>query len=49
MTAENAFFNRSRPPYGRYTDRDQQSRSAGDKFFQFTPSLLFKTFTYPDY
>jgi hypothetical protein len=49
LTAENAFFNRSRPPYGRYTDRDQQSRSPGDKFFQFTPSLMFKTFTYPDY
>lgn len=49
LTAENAFFNRSRPPYGRYTDRDQQKRSPGDKFFQFTPSLLFKTFRYPDY
>lgn len=49
ITAENAFFNRSRPPYGRYTDRDQQRRAPGDKFFQFTPSLLFKTFTYPDF
>lgn len=49
VTAENAFFNRSRPPYGRYTDRDQQRRHPGDKFFQFTPSLLFKTFTYPDF
>lgn len=49
LTAENAFFNRSRPPYGRYTDRDQQKRSPGDKFFQFTPGLLFRVFTYPDY
>src|SRR6185312_16651874 len=49
LTAENAFFNRSRPPHGRYTDRDQQKRAPGDKFFQFTPSLLFKTFTYPDF
>lgn len=49
LVAENAFFNRSRPPYGRYTDRDQQQRSPGDKFFQFTPSLIFKSFTYPDY
>lgn len=49
VTAVNAFFNRSRPPAGRYTDRDQQQRSPGDKFFQFTPSLLFKVFTYPDY
>jgi hypothetical protein len=47
MTAENAFFNRARPPYGRYTDRDQQKRSPGDKFFQFVPSLLFKTYDYP--
>lgn len=49
MTAENAFFNRSRPAYGRYTDRDQQARSNGDKFFQFVGSLLFKSFNYPDY
>lgn len=49
LTAENAFFNRSRPAYGRYTDRDQQKRSPGDKFFQFTGSLAFKRFTYPDY
>lgn len=49
LTAENAFFNRSRPPYGRFTDRDQQKRFPGDKFFQYTASLLFKTFKYPDY
>ncbi len=49
VTAENAFFNRSRAPYGRNTDRDQQSRYPGDRFFQFTPSLLSKSFTYPDY
>ncbi len=49
MTAENAFFNRSRPPFGRYTDRDQQQRSPGDRFLQFTSSLLFKTFNYPQY
>lgn len=49
MTAENAFFNRSRPPFGRYTDRDQQRRSPGDTFLQFTSSLLFKTFNYPQY
>ena len=49
ITAENAFFNRARPAYGRCTDRDQQKRYSGDKFFQFTPSLLQKTFVYPDY
>lgn len=49
VDAENAFFNRSRPSFGRYTDRDQQSRHPGDLFCQFGPSLMFKTFTYPDY
>lgn len=49
VNAENAFFNRSRPPYGRNTDRDQQRRYPGDKFFEFTPSLANKTVTYPDY
>lgn len=49
VSAENSFFNRSRPPYGRNTDRDQQTRYPGDKFFQFTPALKSKTFTYPDY
>lgn len=49
LTAENAFFGRSRPPFGRYTDRDQQNRSPGDRFFQFTASLVYKSFRYPDY
>lgn len=49
VSAENAFFNRSRPPSGRYTDRDQQKRAPGDKFLQFISSLLFKVFTYPSY
>lgn len=49
VTAENAFFNRSRAPYGRNTDRDQQKRYPGDKFFQFVPSLLNRNFVYPDY
>lgn len=49
IVAENAFFNRSRPPYGRYTDRDQQARSPGDKFFGFVSSILMKVVTYPDF
>lgn len=49
VTAENAFFNRSRPPYGRYTDREQQTRYPGDLFFQYTPTLRNKTFIYPSY
>lgn len=49
LPALNAFYNRSRPPNGRYTDSDQQARSPGDQFFQFAPSLVYKNFTYPDY
>lgn len=49
LVAENIFFGRSRPPNGRNTDRDQQARSPGDKFFGFVSSLVFKTITYPDY
>ncbi|RWO08236.1 hypothetical protein [Mesorhizobium sp.] len=49
VTAENIFFGRSRPPFGRNTDRDQQARYPGDKFFGFVNSLLFKTITYPDF
>jgi hypothetical protein len=48
LAAENAFFNRSRPPFGRYTDRDQQTRHPGDLAFQFVPSLLNKRIVYPD-
>lgn len=31
MTAENVFANRARPPYGSYSDSDQQARYSGDK------------------
>jgi hypothetical protein len=49
IVAENIFFGRSRPPYGRNTDRDQQARYPGDKFFGFVSSLVFKKIGYPDY
>lgn len=49
IVAENIFFGRARPAYGRYTDRDQQGRYPGDKFFGFVASLVFKTITYPDF
>lgn len=49
IQVENAFYNRSLPPHGRNTDRDQNARYPGDKFFSFVSSLLFKTITYPDY
>lgn len=49
ISAENIFYSRSRPAYGRCTDRDQQARSLGDRFFGFVASLISKTITYPDY
>lgn len=49
VAAENIFFGRARPPHGRNTDRDQQARSPGDKFFGFVSGLLYKTIRYPDY
>lgn len=49
MKAENIFYTRSRPPFGRYTDRDQQARSPGDNFFGFVSELLNKSLRYPDF
>lgn len=49
LVAENIFYGRSRPPFGRNTDRDQQARSPGDKFFGFVSSLVKKLIRYPDY
>lgn len=49
LPIENLFYNRSKASNGRYTDRDQQHRHPGDLFFSFTPSLVFKTITWPDY
>lgn len=49
IAAENIFYGRARPPAGRNTDRDQQTRYPGDRFFGFVSSLVFKTITYPDF
>ncbi|NTI22372.1 hypothetical protein G6M87_10935 [Rhizobium rhizogenes] len=49
IAAENIYYNRSRSPGGRYSDRDQQYRHPGDKIFDFMPGLVFKTFVYPDF
>lgn len=49
ISAENIYFNRSKPPFGRNTHSDQNARSLGDKFFGFVSSLLYKVLTYPDY
>lgn len=49
VPAENIWYNRSRAPGGRYTDRDQQLVHPGDKIFEFAPGLVFKQFVYPDF
>lgn len=49
LTAENPFFNRSKAPAGRYTDRDQQRRSPGDRFFQHVQGMRMKQVVWPDY
>lgn len=49
LPIENLFYNRARPPYGRYSDRDQNHRTVNDRFFEFTPTLKFKTIVWPDY
>lgn len=45
----NAFYNRSRPPFGRYTDSDQKKRHPGDEFFSFVAGTVSKSVTYPDF
>lgn len=49
ISAENIYFNRSRAPGGRYSDRDQQILHPGDKIFEFMPGLVFTQFYYPDF
>jgi hypothetical protein len=40
MTAENIFASRARPPYGAYSDRDQQARYLGDLGFERVGTLI---------
>jgi hypothetical protein len=49
LPTENLFFGRHRPPAGRYTDKEQQQRWAGDKFCEYTPQLKNLTINWPDY
>ena len=49
IPAENLFVGRSRPPAGRFTDRDQKTRFAGDLFWERAPDLVSKSITWPDY
>lgn len=47
LPAENLFYGRARPRAGLYTDRDQQARHSGDKFFEFQPQLRNLTYVWP--
>lgn len=48
LTAENMFYNRSRPAHGRYTAADQARRVGWpDRIFDFTPSLVNRQFRWP--
>lgn len=49
LPTENLFYGRHRPPSGRYTDREQQSRFPGDRFCEYVPQMVDLTLTWPDY
>lgn len=49
LPVENLFYSRSRPPAGRYTDREQQARFPGDLFCAYTPQLTNKVLNWPDF
>ena len=50
LTAENLFYNRSRPANGRYTPSDQAKRVGwNDRFFDFIPSLINRSFRWPTF
>ena len=49
LPTENLFWGRGRPAAGRYTDREQQTRYSGDRFLEYTASLVNQTLTWPDY
>lgn len=49
LPVENLFFGRARPAAGRFTDRDQNLRFPGDRFFAYVGSLLSKVITFPDF
>lgn len=49
VTAESLWTNRNRPPYGLYTDRDQNARYPGDRGLEQVASLVSKTIRWPTY
>lgn len=49
VAVESLFALRSRPNSSMYTSSDQQQRFAGDKGFDYVPTLLNKVVTWPDF
>lgn len=49
LTAESLWVNRKRPPYGFWTDRDQNARFPGDRGLEQVPDLVNKTARWPVY
>lgn len=47
VTAPNIFYARRQPPFGFYTDRDQNKRHPGDRFCEFIPELQNMTLPVP--
>ena len=47
VTAESLWTNRRRPPYGLYTDRDQNARFPGDRGLEQVVNLVTKTIRWP--
>lgn len=49
VTAESLWTNRRRPPYGLWTDRDQNARYPGDRGLEQVVSLVTKTIRWPNF
>lgn len=49
LSAESLWTNRRRPPYGFWTDRDQNSRFPGDRGLEQVVNLVAKTIRWPVY
>lgn len=49
LTAENMLVGKSKPPQGRYTDRDQTARYPGDRFLERVAETKNLTVVWPDY
>lgn len=49
LTAESLWVNRKRPPYGFWTDRDQNQRFPGDRGLEQVVDLLTKTVRWPTF